>query len=159
MKRPIFGFRITIALKLLTLALVSLLSVQTSLAGFQADYDKALATFRGAKVKADYEQAAAQFAALTQRKDAGSLQGNTIFWLAESYYGLKDYLRALNCFEKVLLTPKSNKEEDARYKVAVCYVRLGWNDAAKWELTRFLRDFPSSSKVETVRKELTKLPK
>ncbi len=140
------------------LALASLLLSTSLQASFQTDYDKALATFRSAKAHADYEAAASMFAALTSRKDAGSLQANSLFWLAECYYGLKDYVRALNCFERVLLLPRSNKEEDSRYKVAVCYIKLGWNDAARWELTRFLRDYPASPKADLVRKELNKLP-
>jgi len=68
-------------------------------------------------------------------------------------------LKALNCFEKVLILPQSNKEEAARYKVAVCYARLGWNEAARWELDRFIRDYPSSSLVTKAKNELSKLGK
>jgi len=128
------------------------------IAGFQSDYDAALATFRAAKVQADYQKAASMFSELATKKEAGSLQANTLFWLAECYYGMKDYTRALNCFERVLLIPRSNKEEDSRYKVSICYVKLGLSESARWELTRFLRDFPSSSKADLVRKELNKLP-
>ena len=127
-------------------------------AGFQADYDAALATFRSAKVQADYQKAASQFTTLAARSDAGTLKANTIFWLAECFYGMKDYTRALNTFERVMTIPKSNKEEDSRYKVAACYLRLNLREAARWELTRFLRDYPSSKKVDLVRKELNKLP-
>lgn len=127
-------------------------------AGFPEDYDKALKTFQSAKVKGDYENAARLFTTLSLRKDAGTLYANTLYWLAESWYGLKEYVQALNGFEKVLLIPRSNKEEAARFKVGVCYARLGWNESARWELSRFLRDYPSSSLVGVVRKELGKLP-
>ncbi len=140
------------------LTLGGFVAPRLSLASFQSDYDAALATFRAAKVQSDYQQAASMFVVLANKKEAGKLQANTIFWLAECYYGMKDYNRALNSFERVLLFPKSNKEEDSRYKVAVCYVKLGWLDSARWELTRFLRDFPSSTKADMVRKELNKLP-
>lgn len=134
-------------------------SIATPLfAGFQDDYDKALATFRAAKAHKDYQDAASQFAALCDRKDSGALKANALFWLAECFYGLREYARALNTFERVLLIPRSNKEEDSRYKVAICCVKLGWQDTARWELTRFLRDYPSSAKIDLVRKELSKLP-
>ncbi len=140
------------------LILANLLLSTTLLASFQTDYDAALATFRSAKAQPDYQKAAEMFVALSANKNAGPLHANTLFWLAECYYGMKGYVRALNSFERVLLIPRSNKEEDSRYKVAACYIKLGWNDAARWELTRFLRDYPSSSKADLVRKELNKIP-
>ena len=138
----------------------SILSVPaTTYAGFQADYDRALKVFQSAKSNADYQAAIKAFSTLAERKDAGDLYANCLYWIAESWYGLKDYVQALNEFEKVLVTPKSNKEEAARYKVAICYVRLDWEDSARWELSRFLRDFPASNLAGSVKKELDKLPK
>ncbi len=129
-----------------------------ALAGFNEDYEKAVKTFQSAKSSTDYQTAIRLFTALADRKEGGALHANCIYWLAESWYGLKDYVKALNGFEKVLLIPKSNKEEASRYKVGVCYVRLGWNDSARWELSRFLRDYPSSTLAGVTKRELEKLP-
>lgn len=127
-------------------------------AGFQQDYDKAVASFRASKSPDDYRRAESQFAALIERKEAGDLLGNCLFWQAECWYGLKEYAKALNAFEKALLLPRSNKEEACRYKVAVCYARLEMNESAKWELTRFLRDYPKSELAGAAKRELDKLP-
>jgi TolA-binding protein len=143
----------------ISLILVGLIPSGTAMAGFQQDYDKALKTFQNSKSPGDYQAAAKQFSALVERQDGGALHANCLYWLAECWYGLKDYVQALNGFEKALLFPKSNKEEASRYKVAVCYVRLGWKDSAKWELSRFLRDYPKSSLAGSVKRELDKLPK
>lgn len=62
-------------------------------------------------------------------------------------------------FERVLSTPQSNKEEDARYKAAICCARLNWIQTARWELSRFMRDFPASRHINSIRAELDKLPK
>jgi len=138
------------------LATVCLSNLAT--AGFQQDYDKAVTSFRSCKAPADYRKAAEEFGSLIARKDAGALLGNCLYWQAECWYGLKEYEKALNAFEKALLVPNSNKEEACRYKVAACYSRLGLNDSARWELTRFLRDFPNGSLTGSAKKELDKLP-
>jgi len=138
--------------------LATLCFSSTASAGFTQDYESALNTFRGAKAPADYQKAAKLFTTLADRKDAGDMAGNCLYWQAECWYGLKEYTKALSAFEKVLLLPKSNKEEACRYKVAVCYVRLGMNDSARWELTRFLRDFPSSTLTTSAKRELDRMP-
>jgi len=127
-------------------------------AGFNEDYNQALNTFRSAKTPADYKNAADLFGALIARKDAGDLFGNCLYWQAEAWFGLKEYAKALNAFEKALLYPQPNKEEACRYKVAVCCIRLGWIEEARWELTRFLRDYPRSEWVVAAKRELDKLP-
>ena len=127
----------------------------SSLAGnFKQDYESAYNAYQKARSKTEFMSAADRFRVLSERDDAGQYRANTLYWLAECYYDLKDYVQALNNFERVLLFPQSNKEEAARYKVAVCYARLGWNKAAKWELSRFLRDYPESTLAEKARKEL-----
>ncbi len=134
-------------------------AVNHSFAGFREDYNQAYQTYQAAKSKAKIKASAEAFLKLAGRNDAGALKSNSLYWAAECWYDLKDYLRALNSFEKVLILPKSNKEEAARYKVAVCYTRLGWVKAARWELNRFIRDYPSSSLVDKAKKELEGLAK
>lgn len=124
---------------------------------FKADYDRAFSAYQSATTRADFEQAAKQFKTLAARKDAGGLRVNALYWQGECWYDIKQYVKALGCFDKILLQPNSAKEEDARYKVAVCYVRLGWKDAAKWELSRFMRDFPQSNLLAKARKELQRV--
>jgi TolA-binding protein len=128
-------------------------------ADFSADYNLTYQEYQAAKTGAQIETVADKFLKLADRDDSGALKANSIYWAAECYYDLKNYLKALNCFEKVLLLPQSNKEEAARYKVAVCYARLGWTEAARWELNRFVRDFPSSSLAGKAKNELNSLGK
>ena len=126
-------------------------------AGFRDDYNSTYKAYQSAKTAAEYTRVAERFLKLSAREDAGLLRGNTFYWAAECWYAQKQYLHALNGFERVLLIPQSNKEEAARFKVAMCYGRLGWEKCAKWEMNRFLRDYPSSSLVKLIRKELKKL--
>ena len=126
-------------------------------ADYKSDYDAALQAYQKAADRSQIEAAAAQFGRLAERADAGSMQPNVLYWQGECYYDLKEYLRALACFERALLYPMSNKEEAARFKAALTYSVLGWKETAKWELSRFMRDFPSSTLVPRARSELQKL--
>jgi len=153
MKVSRFFIIFTVVILALTVA------VNHSFAGFREDYNQAYQTYQAAKSRAEIEASAEAFLKLAERNDAGALKSNSLYWAAECWYDLKDFLRALNGFEKVLILPKSNKEEAARYKVAVCYTRLGWDKSARWELNRFIRDYPSSSLVGRAKKELEGLSK
>ncbi len=133
------------------------LTPEVTAGAFAQDYDAAMAMYRVAKTKAEYEAAAQRFQALAERKDAGLYKVNALYWLAECWYDLKQYLRALNGFERVLLFPMSNKEADARFKVALCYARLGWVKGARWEFEQFLRDYPHSANASKARAELQRL--
>jgi len=141
------------------LCIVTMVGVQAFCADFKTDYNQTYQEYQAAKHREQIEAVAEKFLKLADRDDAEALKANTIYWAAECYYDLKNYLKALNCFEKVLILSQSNKEEAARYKVAVCYARLGWNEAARWELNRFVRDFPSSTLAGKAKSELGSLGK
>jgi len=146
-----------VRLIILLISLLQVLGADKAVAGIGAEYNDVYQNYKSATTKAEIEKAAQRFLALAERKDAGALKANSLYWAAECSYDLKEWLKALNGFEKVLLIPGSNKEEAARFKVAVCYARLGETGSAKWEFNRFLRDYPSSSLVQRVKKELNDL--
>ncbi len=131
-------------------------SVQAS---FKQDYDKTYQTYEKAETNDQLRAVAQQFKALSERKDAGWLTANTFYWQGQCHYRVKEYIMALMLFERTLLIPESNKEEDARYKVAYCYIELNRKKEAIWELERFVRDFPNSKKISGVKKELNRLSK
>lgn len=126
-------------------------------AGFREAYDTVYKTYQEASKREQIIDVAKSFAKLSERKDAGILIANVYYWQGECYYDLKEYEHALSCFEKALLYPQSNKEEAARFKVAICNLTLGNKATAKWEFSRFLRDYPSSNLAPRVRKELQRL--
>lgn len=128
-------------------------------ASFKEDYDAAYKSFESAKSNSEITKVAEIFRKLSERNDAGKLIANTHYWQGACWYRLEEYSRSLQNFEKVLTYPLSYKEEDARYKVAVCYMRLKEFETAKWEFNRFLRDYPQSKHAGTVRNSLAKIPK
>ena len=126
-------------------------------ADYRSDYDAALQAYQKATTRSQIETAAQRLGELAASPDAGSMRANALYWQGECYYDLKEYLKALACFECALLYPMSNKEEAARFKVAMVYAVLGWKETAQWEFSRFLRDFPASQLVPRARTELQKL--
>ncbi|MCF7809879.1 tetratricopeptide repeat protein [bacterium] len=146
-------------LRLPVFILTCFVLVSRSFAGINAEYNQAYQDYQESKTKEEITRAAERFLELADRDDAGALKANALYWAAECWYDLKEWLKALNTFEKVLVIPGSNKEEAARFKVAVSNARLGNIESAKWELERFLRDFPSSTLVDRARQELGELKK
>lgn len=142
-----------------TLILICFLLPSLSSAGISAEYNQAYKSYQEAKTRVEITKAAERFLELADRDDAGALKANALYWAAECWYDLKEWLKALNTFERVLVTPGSNKEEAARFKVALSNVRLGNIESAKWELERFIRDFPSSSLIKRAGQELADLEK
>ncbi|MDP8229468.1 MAG: tetratricopeptide repeat protein [Candidatus Electryoneaceae bacterium] len=131
-----------------------LLSLSYVHASFQQDYSKAYQTYENANTEAKLKAVAQQFEALTVRSDAGDRRYNALFWLGQCLMKMKRYLKALNTFERIFLIPNSNKDEDARFKVVICYARLGWNDTARWEINRFARDYPNSNSIDDARQAI-----
>lgn len=124
---------------------------------FNPLYQKAREAFDNARSPDQYRRAASLFHDLQSHPQAGAMVVNCIYWEGECWYGAKEFWRALVVFEKVLLTPGSPKEEDARYKVAMCYLQLGQKEEAIRELSHFLKDFPHSRHSKTVQSHLARL--
>jgi TolA-binding protein len=114
-------------------------AVAQSVEDFDTRYAAALQSFKSA----EYDEARAQFQALLQSPDLRpSFSDNCYFWMGESYYAQKSWLDAATCFFKVLEYPRSNKEEDARMKIALCWFNLGDRARACTESQSLLTQFP-----------------
>jgi len=155
-----FQFIVT-GLVLITLVLGTISFVFAG--SFKQDYARAYEAFKSAESRnkrAEIEQVAKTFNALAERNDAGILRANAYFWEAACYYYLKQYLWALQGFERVLIyNPIENKKEDARFKIIQCYVRLKWDKAARWEIERFKKDLWYSRHLKRIPRELRLLGK
>ncbi|MFN3821553.1 MAG: tetratricopeptide repeat protein [bacterium] len=111
---------------------------------FSSTYEQALEQWKRSRTREEFVRTAERFRELQTHPQVGDMKANCLFWEGESWYGAGEYWRALVLFEKVLLYPNSHKEEDARYKVGMCYVRLGKKLEAKRELDLFLKVYPQS---------------
>ena len=91
-----------------------------------------------------YKQAIQGFQKVLKYSPAHDLKDNAQYWLAESYYAQKDYVRALPEFQKVKKHfPKGNKVFDAELKVAYTYYSLERMEQAKLKLSQISKDWPN----------------
>lgn len=120
-----------------------------------AQYEQALASFNAGRA----DRARGQFEDLLQRTDLPEdLRDNCSFWLGEAWYAKRAWLDALSCFLKVLEQPESNKEEDARLKIALCWQNLGEPQRACAEARALLGRFPDGEAAPRARRLLERCP-
>ncbi|MCX7908146.1 MAG: tetratricopeptide repeat protein [Ignavibacteria bacterium] len=79
------------------------------------------------------------------------------YWKGEAYYYLKDYSKAIECFQKVLSFPKSGKKIEAQIMTAECYTRLGKLREAKREYQKFIEEYPFSEYAPRAKRMIQQL--
>lgn len=132
-----------------------------SRAAFKDDYDRAYAELKELQNSTERSQiidVADTFHDLSKRRDAGILLANCYYWEGQCWFLLKEYNRALQVFEKVMTVPNNYKIRDGRFKVAQCYARLKNKKVAEWEFQRFKEEFPNSSHIQILERELNRIP-
>jgi TolA-binding protein len=83
---------------------------------------------------------------------------NYIYWRGESLYALGDYENAIQSFHDVLEKyPNSLKSDDAEYKIAASYEKLGENEIAKSAYQRLILSYPDSEYISRAKARLKKL--
>ncbi len=107
---------------------------------YQSKYQEALNYFN----QRNYEAALNIFSNLLKTDTNNDLADNVQYWIGECHYMMGKYKVALTDFEKVFTFPKSNKNDYALFKIALCYLRLGDRERARDELQRFLDEYPDS---------------
>ena len=85
------------------------------------------------------------------------LADNSQYWLAECYYTIKNYKRAVIEFEKVFSFSGTDKDDDAQLKLGHCHRSMGNIKKAKEEYQRLLDYFPGSEFYEKARNSLKQL--
>lgn len=134
----------------MALALLLALSVTSLAASFADRYADAYHTFERGR----FTQAIRQFRNLLAEDRNSDLSDNCQYWIGEAYYNLGQYEQALVEFDRVLAFPKTNKREDALFKIAQCNEQIGDVDAAKQLYARFLAEYPESRHSSAVLKKL-----
>lgn len=79
------------------------------------------------------------------------------FYLGESHYGLRQYSKAIDYYEKVLNYGKTDKTDDALIGIAEAKFRLGNVSEAKEVYQKFMKSFPKSEHTPTARKMLQQI--
>jgi len=105
-----------------------------------------------------YELAVSGFQRFLQDFPSTSLAPNAQYWLGESYYGLKDHVRAMQAFEKVVTDhPHSEKVATALFKIGLAASEMGNANKAREYLKRVLQDFKDSNEAKLAKGKLAEL--
>jgi TolA-binding protein len=121
---------------------------------FESDYKRAVSLFNSK----NYKEAIPIFHKLLVTKDkVADLTDNIYYWLAECYFGLKQYPNAIDYFDQVLAMENSNKTEDALMMLGNSYEKIGNTEFAKMSYQKIINNYPNSKYFEKAKIKLTNL--
>jgi tol-pal system protein YbgF len=115
---------------------------------FRKQYIEALTTYQNG----NYRVGAEQFTDLVNNGGQHELADNAQYWLAECYYAMKNFKRAITEFEHIFNYSNSDKADDARYKIALSYWNVGSHDRARVEYRKLLDEYPESELTDKARR-------
>ena len=116
-------------------------------------YDNALNNFNSR----NYRAAIIEFTELSNEFPQNKLIGNFIYWIGESYYGMKNYSAAIEAFKNVTKHKTSHKYDDALLMAGISYLKLGDGTQAKLQFEELLDKFPNSEYSGKARRYLQSL--
>jgi len=116
-------------------------------------YIEALSSYQNG----EFEKAVTGFSGLVMSDPGSDLADNSQYWLAECYYTMKNYKRAVIEFEKVFTFAGTDKDDDAQLKLGHCHRRMGNFEKAREEYQRLTDYFPGSEFYEKARESLKQL--
>lgn len=119
---------------------------------FRNYYNLGLNSFRNRR----YRTAIAYFDTLLRSDLETDLKINAIYWIGESYFGLKQYQKAIEYFNYVAQT-KTVKTPDAIYMLGRCYEMLGDTRRAREYMNQVLREYPQTPVAKKAKERLAKL--
>jgi tol-pal system protein YbgF len=121
-----------------------------------AQYEAAYGAFRNKK----YKDARGKFEAFVKEFPKDPLTDNAHFWIAETYYGEKDFEGAILAYESFLKTfPNSKKAPAALLKQGLSFVEVGDKKTGKAIFDQLIERYPKSKEAELARKSLGDLKK
>lgn len=120
----------------------------------QAFYDQALQKY----YRGEYSQAREDFTSFARKFPDSPLQGNALYWLAETHYAQKEYAQAVLVFKELTRRyPESLKTPDALLKAGFAYERLGDIPNARFHLQIVLDDHPGTRAATLARQKMDAL--
>jgi tol-pal system protein YbgF len=119
---------------------------------FRNYYNRGLNDFKNRR----YKTAIAYFDTLLRSTVETNLKINVVYWIGESYFGLKQYEKAIEYFNYVAQT-NSAKTPDALYMLGRCYAALGKIKEAKEYMNRVVKEYPNNPVAKKARDRLQRL--
>jgi outer membrane protein assembly factor BamD len=112
----------------------------------------------------NYYNAKMQFTIVVLNNPGHRIIGKAQYYLAESYYHLKEYIMAVGEYEKLIRSlATSEYVDDATYKIGMCYYKLApvygldqeYTHKAILQFQLFLEEFPDSDLKQQVENKLS----
>ena len=105
--------------------------------------------------KGDYEGARRKFEAFLKQYPNTELSDNAQFWIGETYFGKKDYEKAILEYEKAIAKyPEGDKVPAALLKQALAFLELGDKTNGRNLLKRVMERYPQSEQADIAKKRL-----
>jgi tol-pal system protein YbgF len=105
--------------------------------------------------KGDYVGARRKFEAFLKQYPNTELSDNAQFWIGETYYGKKDYEKAILEYEKAIAKyPEGDKTPAALLKQALAFLELGDKTNGRNLLKRVIERYPQSEQADMAKKRL-----
>jgi tol-pal system protein YbgF len=128
--------------------------VQGAEAPDRVQYERVLALFRDG----DLDGARQGFTSFLEEYPNSELAPNARYWLGESYYGKKDYRRAIDAYDKVELDyPRSEKVPAALLKKGYAYLALKDKKRASSVFKQVVTLYPKSPEAGKASDKLAQL--
>ena len=126
---------------------VSPYSADVKSAYLQQLYHAGLTSYRSG----NYSRAIDLFGRFNQKFSGSKYTENALYWIGESYFGAKQFDKAVSYFDKVLSNDYYQKDEDARIKKGYTYFMTKRFDLAAKEFQTYLHDYPRGKYSEEAR--------
>ncbi len=105
-----------------------------------------------------FNAAEKEFKAVADEYSNNPLAVNSLYWMGECRYSMKDYNGAIAIFKQLVEKyPNGSKVPDALLKTAYAYISIGDDDNAREYLKRVVKTFPFSPSGEKAEKKLQSL--
>ncbi len=122
----------------------------------QQDYDAAINFLK----KGNYDRATKGFRDFMTKYPQSTLRDNAHYWLAETYYVMRNFRQARDEFAKVMKeNPKSPKAADMLLKIGYSHYELGEWPKARSNLSQVVTLYPGSSAAKSAEQRLAKMKK
>jgi TolA-binding protein len=105
----------------------------------------------------DFSSAVDELTSLIQKEKKPDQLATYQYWLGESYFGLKDYNKALQHYNTVLKTPGSTMKDEAQAMTAEILIRSGQVAEAKKAYQALIDKYPGSQFIPRAKKMLQQL--
>lgn len=126
-------------------------SVAPAAAGEAELYQKGLSQIQNS----NFLSAVATFQAFLKQYPKSDMAANSQYWIAECYFGMRDYHRAIKEFQNYLeLYPQGKKKASAVLKQGLGFMELNMKEESKPFFNKVIKAFPGSPEASKAREQL-----